>query len=213
MKNFKLLMALVLTTVTLAPTAQAEVAANVALTTDYVWRGVSQNNEDPALQGGFDANLGSGFYVGIWGSNVDFGGPESTELDLYGGWTTDLGSGFGFDIGYLAYTYHGGDGADASDFDEVYVGLTYSGFGVTYYSAVDDTDDNIEISYGYDFEGFSVGATYGDYDSYAYYTVGVSTEVIGIGVDLSFWDTDSDGEDLNGEFAEERVVLSISKAF
>jgi len=48
---------------TLAPAAQAEITANVALTTDYVWRGVSQNQEDPALQGGFDYAHDSGFYL------------------------------------------------------------------------------------------------------------------------------------------------------
>ena len=46
--------------------ANAKLSANVALATDYVWRGISQNNEDPALQGGFDYEHASGFYLGMY---------------------------------------------------------------------------------------------------------------------------------------------------
>ena len=70
--------------------AESPISANVALTSNYIFRGQTQNNEDPALQGGFDFEHGSGFYAGVWGSNVDFGGDESTELDFYGGWGLSL---------------------------------------------------------------------------------------------------------------------------
>ena len=229
MKNFKLLLALVFVTATIVPTVQAQIEANVALTTDYVWRGFSQNSEDPALQGGFDYSHSSGFYAGVWGANVDFG-PATTELDLYLGWSTEFDSGFSIDVGAIEYTYHGGEElvgttvqlapgisltsfetVDSSDlnFTEYYVGVGYAGFGITYYAG-DEGDDNIEVSYGYDFEsGFSVGATYGDYDAYSYYTIGASTELAGIGIDLSYWDTDVDDDDT----ADGRVVLTISKSF
>ena len=189
--------------------AQADISANVALQTDYVWRGISQNAEDPSIQGGFDFSSESGFYLGVWGASVDFGGPESTELDLYGGWSTELESGLGVDLGVIRYSYHGSDGSSDSDFTEYYVGLSYAGFGITYYAG-DEFDDNIEVSYGYDFEsGISLGATYADYDSYSYYQVGVSGEVEGIGLDLSYWDTDID----NDELADGRIVFTISKEF
>ncbi len=44
-----------------------------ALTTDYIFRGVSNTDENPAVQASFDAGYGI-FYAGIWGSNTDFGG-------------------------------------------------------------------------------------------------------------------------------------------
>ncbi|NND81415.1 MAG: hypothetical protein HKN50_03195 [Gammaproteobacteria bacterium] len=192
----------------LSPTANAEIAANVAIQSDYVWRGISQNQEDPSIQGGFDYAHDSGFYAGIWAASVDFGGDESTEADLYAGWGTELDNGLGIDVGIIEYTYHGGPAA-GGDFTEYYVGLSYSGFGITY-SIGDEFDDNIEVSYGYDFEsGVSLGATYGDYDSYSYYQVGVSGEVEGLGLDLSYWDTDLDAEPL----ADGRVVLTVSKEF
>ena len=189
-------------------TTQAEISANVAIQSDYVWRGISQNAEDPSIQGGFDYASESGFYAGIWGSSVNFGGPESTEFDVYTGWATDFENGLGLDVGLLEYTYHGRDGASDSNFTEYYVGLSYAGFGVTY-SIGDEFDDNIEVSYGFDFETVSLGATYGDYDSYSYYQFGVSAEVQGIGLDLSYWDTDLD----DVEEADGRVVMTVSKTF
>ena len=173
-----------------------------------MWRGISQNQEDPSIQGGFDYSHDSGFYLGVWGASVDFGGDESTEIDLYAGWGTELESGLGIDVGILEYTYHGGPTA-GGDFTEYYAGLSYAGFGFTY-SIGDELDDHIEVSYGYDFDaGVSVGATYADYDAYAYYQVGVSGEFEGLGLDLSYWDTDID----NDELADGRVVFTLSKEF
>ena len=209
MKNsFKLLASSLTVAALIAPAAQAEVTANVAVQSDYVWRGISQNQEDPSIQGGFDYAHNSGFYAGVWAASVDFGGDESTEADIYAGWGTELENGLGIDVGIIEYTYHGGPAA-SGDFTEYYAGLSYKGFGVTY-SIGDEFDDNIELSYGYDFEaGFSLGATYGDYDTYNYYQLGVSGEFEGIGLDLSYWDTDID----NDELADGRVVLTVSKSF
>lgn len=192
----------------LSNASSAEISANVAIQSDYVWRGISQNQEDPSIQGGFDYAHESGFYVGIWGASVDFGGDESTEMDIYAGWSTELENGLGIDIGIIEYTYHGGAQA-GGDFTEYAVGLSYNGFGLTYFIG-DEFDDNIELSYGYDFEnGVSLGATYGDYDTYSYYQAGVSGEIEGIGLDLSYWDTDVD----NDELADGRIVLTVSKEF
>ncbi len=58
-------------------------SASAALTTDYIWRGVSQTNNDPAIQGSFDLSHESGIYAGVWGSNVEFGDQDtSMELDV-----------------------------------------------------------------------------------------------------------------------------------
>lgn len=88
-----------------------DVAWNVVVASDYVFRGYSQTNEDPALQGGVDATIGA-FYVGAWGSNVDFGDDTDAEFDIYGGYRGEAG-GFAFDVGAVAYLYVGApDGAD-----------------------------------------------------------------------------------------------------
>lgn len=224
MKNsLKIVSASVLAAAMLAPAAHAEVTANVALTTDYVWRGVSQNtDESPALQGGFDYGHESGFYAGVWGSNVQFGGDESLELDLYGGWGTELESGLGLDFGVIRYSYHGGTNASDLDFTEFYAGVSYAGFGFTY-SVGDELGDQFEASYGYDFESVSLAVAYGNYDvsgdddDYDYYSAGVSGSFGGesdIGWDISYYGTSSDAEALFGsDISDDRVVFTISKEF
>jgi uncharacterized protein (TIGR02001 family) len=52
--------------VPLVASAEWAGSANVALTSDYVFRGVSQTDEDPAIQGGFDVSHDSGLYIGTW---------------------------------------------------------------------------------------------------------------------------------------------------
>ncbi|HIL91457.1 MAG TPA: hypothetical protein EYG50_01690, partial [Cycloclasticus sp.] len=85
-----------------------ELSGNVALTTDYVWRGVSQTDGAPAIQGGFDADLGNGLYAGVWASNVDFGSDASSEVDVYAGWAGQV-AGFDLDVGVLHYAYPTGE--------------------------------------------------------------------------------------------------------
>jgi uncharacterized protein (TIGR02001 family) len=203
----------------MAPAAQAEITANVALTTDYVWRGTSQNQEDPALQGGFDYGHDSGFYAGVWGSNVNFGG-ASTELDFYAGWGTELESGVGVDVGIIRYAYQGSDIASKLDFTEVYVGVSYSGLGFMY-SFGDELGDQYEISYGYDLENVSLAAAYGSYDTsgndddYNYYSAGVSGSFGGtsdLGWDVSYYGNSSEADALFGEEAADgRLVFTLSK--
>jgi len=60
-----------------------EFSANVALSTDYMYRGGSQTNEQPAISGGFDYAHSSGVYAGLWASNVDFGDSANIEFDFY----------------------------------------------------------------------------------------------------------------------------------
>jgi uncharacterized protein (TIGR02001 family) len=89
-------------------TAHAEgltITGNLALTTDYEFRGFSQTQHDPAIQGGFDLTDGD-FYAGIWASNVDFGSSVHVpmELDLYAGWRPKIGP-VSADFGVIAYTY------------------------------------------------------------------------------------------------------------
>ncbi len=88
-----------------------EVSANINLTTDYVFRGISLAGNDPAIQGGFDWESDT-LYAGVWGSSLSSG----MELDLYGGFTPDLGGPFSLDVGVIGYFYPGADD-DGAEFD------------------------------------------------------------------------------------------------
>lgn len=90
--------------------ATADLSANLALTNDYVFRGISQSDEDFALQGGADASMALPFatsqdiYIGTWASNVDFDGDSMIEYDIYFGLR---GPAFGirYDWGVIFYNY------------------------------------------------------------------------------------------------------------
>lgn len=88
-----------------------EIAWNAGVTSDYVFRGYSQTGEDPAIFGGVDLTIGS-FYAGAWALNVDFGDDTDAEIDLYGGYRSEV-SGFAVDVGVVGYLYTSQpDGAD-----------------------------------------------------------------------------------------------------
>ena len=76
---------------------------NVGAASDYVFRGLSQTDEDPQVFGGVDASMGIG-YAGAWVSNVDFGNGTDAEFDLYAGIKPTAGP-VTFDIGVIYYGY------------------------------------------------------------------------------------------------------------
>ena len=108
MKNTLITFAAVAVAAVALPTAaQAELSANLALTSKYKFRGQDQSDPGdsvlPAVQGGFDWE-GAGFYAGNWNSSIGFGG--GTEMDFYGGWRGDA-AGLSVDVGALQYHYPG----------------------------------------------------------------------------------------------------------
>ncbi|WP_105169335.1 TorF family putative porin [Pseudoalteromonas sp. T1lg23B] len=107
--------------------SQAAVTANVAASSNYYWRGVTQTDDGAAVSGGLDYSNESGFYAGTWMSNVDFGDQTSYELDIYGGFSGET-QGLGYDVGYLYYAYPDAEGD--SDFGEIYGSLSWQWLSV-----------------------------------------------------------------------------------
>ena len=136
----------------------AAVSANVSFASDYIWRGMTQT-DGPAMSGGFDFEDESGFYAGIWGSNVNFNDGAGSELDYYFGYGFELGS-LGIDLGYVAFDYPKNE--TGLDFEEVVVGLSYGDLGLTFALGQSGAPDYTEISYALGALGFS----YGEYDDY-----------------------------------------------
>jgi uncharacterized protein (TIGR02001 family) len=107
-------------------------------TSDYIFRGLSFTNEDPAAQGSIDFSYGI-FYAGAWASNIDNGSYEPWELDLYVGMKPTLGP-VTFDFAVIGYLYP----ADSADLDyiELKAGASMEIFksltgGVTFYYSPD----------------------------------------------------------------------------
>lgn len=104
------------------------VSANVAIVSEYRFRGVDLSGGDLAIQGGVDVAHDSGFYVGTWASSLDEDtvGYGSTELDIYGGWSGNLTEGVALDVGVIQYIYPNAGPGDF-DYTEFYgsVGFTF----------------------------------------------------------------------------------------
>ncbi|WP_408953314.1 TorF family putative porin [Lysobacter sp. Hz 25] len=82
-------------------------SGSAALTSDYVWRGSSQTQSDPAVQVGFKAAAANGFYGSVWGSNVEFA-PQthaSSEFDFTVGWAGQVAEHWALDVNVLHYRY------------------------------------------------------------------------------------------------------------
>ncbi len=94
---------------------------NAALSSDYRYRGISQSRLKPALSAGLDYSLPAGFYMGAWASSIkwvkDAGGDAQVEIDLYGGYKTELSKGTTLDVGLLQYLY---PSAKTQTFDALY---------------------------------------------------------------------------------------------
>jgi uncharacterized protein (TIGR02001 family) len=90
--------------------AATPITANIGLVSDYRFRGISQTWKRPAVQGGFDYAHASGWYLGVWGSNVSgnsYNNGAGLEMDLYGGFKAAVTEGVTLDLGALAYVYPG----------------------------------------------------------------------------------------------------------
>ena len=107
------------------PPASITVSGSAAITSDYRFRGISQSDQEMAVQGGITIAHDSGAYIGTWASNLagwgTFGG-ANMELDLIAGYKTAIADRATLDVGLTWYVYPGG--ADKTDFAEPYARLT-----------------------------------------------------------------------------------------
>ena len=117
-------------------TAQAQVTGNLGLTSDYRFRGISQTQNGPAVQGGVDYAHKSGFYVGNWNSSVStevFTGGAGIESDVYAGFKKEVYKGVTIDVGSMNYFYpRYTNSNNPNGVSEVYAGVGYGPVSVKY---------------------------------------------------------------------------------
>ena len=226
----KLITALMGSSLLVASTAAfaAEVSGNVALATDYVYRGISQTNEEATIQGGFDIEGESGLYAGVWASNIAFDG--SVEIDVYAGFAGDISENFGFDVGVVHYDYPNNTGPNESSFEEAYgsvsykdltVGLNYSNdfffeSGTATYVYVDyslSLPQEFGLAFHYGDQSIDDNNTFGTPD-YADYSISLSKTWSDIDFALTWFDTDLSANQCFGgsDTCDSRVVFGLSKS-
>ncbi|MEN9465632.1 MAG: hypothetical protein RL217_1813 [Pseudomonadota bacterium] len=207
--------------------ALAEMSAEVGVISDYRYNGVSQTEQNPAVQAALNYSHDSGFYAGLWGSNAHFSGTKvSTELDTSVGYSLAVAENTVLDAGLATYNYFGGKDTDANNYPELYVGVTlpsntsiyahyshdYGGAGLSSYF--------VELSQDYEWEEylFNVRATHtqtdqddfwGDKNSYQHIEASVARGWQGVDFKLSALATTIEDDDN----AEPMLVLGISKAW
>ena len=193
------------------------VSGNAAIQTDYIWRGMTQNDGQNSVNVGLDVDFENGFYVGTWGAAVDVGA-STLELDYYGGYTFEMG-GIGVNIGAIQVKY---DQNNDADFSENYIALSLPMNVGLHFSEGDELGDYSEISWGMDLETGSISLAYGDMDSSSgsmaantadggsHTTIGYSIPAGNFTVDLSYSDFHGDTNANGTTNNQDAVVLTIS---
>ena len=209
---------------------------NIGGTSDYVFRGVSQSDEDPAFQAGIDASYGI-FYIGAWGSGIDFEdtADEVAEIDLYGGIKPTWGK-VTFDLGVIYYWYPGTFNNPEADYVELKAGYSYAwtdsfSSGTTVYWTPDNTLETgelwtIESTAAYTLPAWRIftptisgviGFQYAENDifgvnedEFTYWNAGLALAVEKFTFDFRYWDTDGSSAFCEGAFlqCDERFVFT-----
>lgn len=215
-----------------APASEITISGGAAVVSDYRFRGFSQSNEEFAIQGSIGVEHESGLYAGTWGSSIGFAG--GTEIDIFGGYATEVYEGIGFDIGLTYYSYPGGTGD--TDIIEPYVALTgeygpvSSKIGLAY-APVQDSLGNESAVYVYGDTSIGIPNTPISIDGHVGYAKsdsflgGVDGTVIDLSIGASasygpltlsaaYVNTDlPNGPTKEGLGADSTVVFSVSASF
>jgi uncharacterized protein (TIGR02001 family) len=203
-----------------AATPEHTLTGNLSLVSEYRYRGISQTDFKPAVQGGFDYAHKSGFYLGTWASNVswlsDSGfANNSLEWDFYGGFKGSAGD-FGYDVGALYYWYPGNYdnwtslGNPKPNTTEIYVAGTWKMLTAKYSYAISDIfgfpdskgSSYFDLTGNFDIgQGFTLVAHYGYQNfetslagdwSYSDWKIGIGKEFVGLNWGLNYIDTNAD---------------------
>ena len=203
-------------------------------TSDYIFRGLSLNNEDPAYQQSIDASYGI-FYAGVWGSMVDGTGYEPVELDWYAGFKPEWGP-VTFDFGVVYYTYFWGNPSN-TNYVEFKAGASFEPVkNLTIKPVFWFTPDQDNYGETYTIEGTAayalpavgiftptvsglIGYTegepadfFGPSDNYTYWNVGLALAVEKFIFDLRYWDTNLDSRPGDASYGKDdsRFVGTVS---
>jgi uncharacterized protein (TIGR02001 family) len=222
-----------------AGSAGADVTGNIGLATDYMFRGISQTNDHPAVQGGLDYTHSSGAYAGVWASNLNFedNNEASIEIDTYAGMTGKVDD-LSWKFGGVRYNYPGVSDRSNLHYDYWEFGPTLSyPLGPVTTSLTVQWSPNFfnetgkalysELGLSIPIEQFTLGGTAGHQDikrnakfgtpDYNNWSVYVSTTWVGLSFKLAYTDTDlSKNECFGGvqpyaDWCSARAVFSVGK--
>jgi len=209
---------------------QEHFSLSLTLTSDYVYRGLSTNDEEPALQFGLDFEHPSGVFAGLWGSDAELPPfppatePRESELDVYVGYAVEISRRWSADLTWVATTYPRSDPIKSYDYEEwigslhlrdratVSIGYStdvqgFGGAGVSYEGTVRFPlrhAVDLDLGYGY----WDLEKVFGE--GYGYWGVGLSRPLGRWLFSLDYIDTDSTAKLFFRDSAGERVAFGIT---
>lgn len=199
------------------------------LVSDYVFRGYSQSDENPALQLGVDFEHESGLFAGIWASSVEFPSrgsfddPRDVEVDVYAGYGVELGRDWALSGSVVRYEYPGADAVVDWDYTELVLALHHGAAALT----VNYSDSSLgsrRKRLAYELTGswslplqleLATGLGFYDLDGpflkdYVYWHAQLARPLRRLTFTLGYFDTDGRAEDVWGELAEARLVAGVT---
>ena len=206
----KLFLISLLTVTAISTDAMAEVDfnTNISANSNYVWRGMTQTNNQAAVQGGIDLNMGA-FYIGAWTSNV----LNDTEIDGYVGMKGKVSNTVEYDLGFIRYGYLN---TSSNNFNETYLALTedlsYGRFTVKYSKGMSDAPDDLAVDLSIALpRQYFLDLAWGDYDSVAKrYSVGLSKSFGQVDFSAVYYKTSFD---TSAKEDEKNIVVSVGTSF
>lgn len=215
------------------PEDDSLISAELTFASDYVFRGISQTMGDPAVQAGLDFVHPSGFFAGIWASNVDFMPADEPdddadlETDYFIGYWHEFNEHWSAEASLVRYAYPGTAPGVQYDYNEILLGVKFHWLSamIAYSNdAFAQKKDGVayELSGEYPFKnGINLAASYGYYDlsdvyenSYFFYEVGLSRALGPVTLGVTYHNTDKNAQKLFGDqIAGSRTVMTLSAGF
>ena len=207
-----------------APAPALTTSGNLAFTSDYVFRGITQNGGKTAIQGGFDVAHTAGLSAGVWASNVNWPVTATLEVDVYAAYGFSLTKDVTASVGYIGYIYEGNSALNTSELN-----VSASAYGLTAkisYATTDYFGNSIvgsgtkyyELNYAYDVaavKGLSLALHYGITDGKNAastdkdYSIALSYPVLGFTGTLAF----SDGSGSYAGTYDGITAVTLKKTF
>ncbi len=204
-----------------APASAFTTTGNLSFTSDYVFRGITQNGGKTALQGGFDVSHTDGLSAGVWAANVNWAN-TTLEVDAYAAYGFSLTKDITASVGYIGYIYEGNSALNTSELN-----VSATAYGLTakisyattnYFGIAGSGTKYYELNYAYDIaavKGLSLALHYGLTDGKSAasndkdYAIALSYPVLGFTGTLAY----SNGSGSYAGIYEGITAVSLKKTF